>query len=101
MHGVCPLSLGDPKQRGGGRPASAAPAAGGRRRFHSLAPAPQARSFRDADWPRRLRAAVSSGLEATPPRPRPRPGEGGESVITLKGLHRLKARTAPKEQGLL
>lgn len=58
---------------GGECPASAAPAADGRRRFHSLASAPQARSFRDADWSRRLRAAISSGLES-PPRPGPREG---------------------------
>lgn len=65
--------LGTLKGGGEERPASAAPAAGGRRPFHSLAPAPQARSFRDADWRRRLRAAVSSGLES-PPRPGPREG---------------------------
>lgn len=60
------------KGGGGERPASSALAGGGRRRFHSLARAPQARSFRDADWRRRLRAAVSSGLESPTP-----PPEGG------------------------
>lgn len=49
--------------RGWERRAAAAPATCGRRRFHSLAHAPQARSFRDADWRRRRRAAVSSGLQ--------------------------------------
>lgn len=58
------------KGGGGERPASSALAAGGRRRFHSLARAPQARSFRDADWRRWLRAAISSGLESPTPPPK-------------------------------
>ena len=72
--------------------------AGGAALTHSLQ-GPQARSFRDADWQRRLRSAVSSGLEC-PPTPCPR--EGGETHATkdswrsLKGPDRLKRRAAPK-----
>lgn len=93
-----PSFRGNPKRGGGERPASAVPATGGRRRFHSLAHTPQAGSFRDADWWRRLRAAVSSGLEGHRLLP-----EGGRVDTSrplgqrpLKGPDRLKTRPAPK-----
>ena len=71
--------------------------AGGAAITHSLQ-GPQVRSLRDADWQRRLRSAVSSGLEC----PAPCPREGGETQATqysgrsLKGPDRLKCRAAPK-----
>lgn len=77
--------LGKPKpgRRGNaGHPPRLQPA-GGTAFTHSLARAPHARSFSDADWQRRQRAAVSSGLEGPPPHPHPAtapgPREGGET----------------------
>lgn len=100
--------LGKPKpgRRGNaGHPPRLQPA-GGTAFTHSLARAPHARSFSDADWQRRQRAAVSSGLEGPPPPSPPghRPGpEGGRGNSrrrlpgrSLKGPDHLNARTAPK-----
>lgn len=70
----------------------------GRRRFHSLAHAPQAGSFRDADWRRPLRAAVSSGLESHRPSPESGRGDSRKQLgrRLLKGPDDLQTRPAPK-----
>lgn len=94
-----PPSLGKPNARrrvNAGNQPRLRPA-GGAAITHSLQ-GPQVRSFRDADWQRRLRSAVSSGLEC----PAPCPREGRETQATqysgrsLKGPDRLKCRAAPK-----
>lgn len=92
-----PSFRGNPRREGGEGEATTAPTTSGRRRFHSLTHAPQSGSFRDADWRRSLRAAVSSGLESH----RPSPGSGRGDLRKqlgrrpLKGPNDLKTRPAP------
>ncbi|KAI5158838.1 At-Rich Interactive Domain-Containing Protein 5A [Manis pentadactyla] len=83
---VACLLWGNRTKRGGRRPASAAPAACGRRRSHSLVRAPQVRSFRNADWRRR-----QHGRQFRVSRPRP-PARRRAGALTL-----ATEATAPKD----